>query len=329
MMIMTSPKAAAIDIGSNTIRLIVPSPKGDPTKRFLIRQQRTRLGQGLFKSGKLDPQAVRKSIKVISCYTESALNNGADYILAGATSAVREAKNGSEFIKRLNLELGNKGLKAVILSEKQEAELSAHGTMSALKKPLPERALIFDLGGRSIEMVLINRGKILESISLNLGAVGLTEMFFNSDIPLQKEISDIKEHITNILNTEAGRLIKNAGTFNNKKTGEPQTVLAGSAGTVTTLAAMVQKMETYNPEKIQNFIINYKQIEALSRQLMGLTALKRAELPGLPRDRADIIIAGTIIVLEIMTHFGSDKLIASDAGLLEGLLLAASGRRKI
>jgi len=312
---MVLPTLAAIDIGSNTIRLIVASSMGNGYKRHLVQQRVTRLGEGLKPGAPLSPRAVEETIEVLRDYRAKALALGARSILAGATSAVRDAQGGEAFMTRIDKELG---FQTLILTEKQEAELTAAGVISALPD-VPDEVLIFDLGGRSTEFILIVDGHIRTSTSLGLGAVALTEVFLTSDPPTQREIQALKTEITGILRQGLAPMLNQA---------EPK-ALIGTAGTVTTLVAVMRGLTVYQPELVHNFCLTGQALEGLFERLAGLKASERALIPGLPEDRADIIVAGTGVVLAIMKYINTDQLIVSDAGLLEGLWLAAAEKRRI
>jgi len=306
---------ASIDIGSNTIRLLVASLTKNGIKRLLVKQKVTRLGEGLKPGGSLSTQAKERTLGVLRNFCNEALALKAGPILAGATGAVRETVDGKDFASRVKRELG---LDVLILTARQEADLTAAGVLNA-RPTISDPALIFDLGGRSTEFILTQDGHSLTSASLALGAVSLTEAFFRSDPPTLKEIRALRVEVGAILCQGLAPMLKDA---------KPKTLI-GTAGTVTTLAAMAQELTIYQPELVHNFRLTRKDMEGLFRRLAGLTAAERALIPGLPEDRADIIVAGAGVVLELIRFINTDQLIVSDAGLLEGLWLAAAGLRRI
>ncbi|MBW1708281.1 MAG: Ppx/GppA family phosphatase [Deltaproteobacteria bacterium] len=312
---MTLPILAAIDIGSNTIRLLVASPMRNGFKRHLIQQKVTRLGEGLEPGEPLSPGAVTNTIEVLRDFQKKALASGAHVILAGATSAVREAKGGQDFMSRVSDELG---LETLILTGKQEADLAAAGVISALPS-VSNEALIFDLGGRSTEFIATEDGHVLTSISLSLGAVALTESFLTLDPPALRQLKALQDEVAKVLDQGLTQMLKKV---------KPK-ILIGTAGTVTTLVAMVKKLTVYQPGLVHNRCLTRQDLEDLFKRLSALKAAERASIPGLPEDRADIIVAGTGVVLEIMKYIKTDQLTVSDAGLLEGLWLVAAGQRRI
>jgi len=312
--IMRPSPLAAIDLGSNTVRLLVASGQGAEFERLLLRQEVTRLGEALKPGEPFLPAAARRTWKVLEQYRAEAEALGAGKVVVGATMAVRQAADGSDFLARISLELG---FETLLLSGAQEADLTAAGVMTGLK-PVPDSALIFDLGGRSTEFILTKKGNALETYSLEIGAVALTETYLLSDPPLDGEVKACRAGVDNILRCGFSEW--------DDKAWRPDE-LVGTAGTTTTLAAMAQGLNVYRPELIDNYRLTREVLAGLFQRILALPTIERALIPGLPRDRADIIAAGAAGVLEIMDFFNTNSLIVSDAGLLEGIWLAAAGQR--
>jgi len=313
---MTPAPVAAIDLGSNTVRLLAAKIQGNEIERLLVRQEASRLGQGLRPSRPFFPSAVERTWKVLEDYRRSLAALGVKRVLVGATMAVRQSEDGGEFLSRIERELG---FETIMLTGRQEAELTAAGVMTALD-PIPEEALIFDLGGRSTEFILGSRGQVRKTLSLDLGAVVLTETYLASDPPAEAELVALQAEVSTVLTQALSEW---------READQRPRELVGTAGTVTTLAAMAQGLKAYDPELINNFRLNRGILHGLFRKMIVLPRVKRAMLPGLPEDRADIIIAGAAVTMEVMNFFEANSLVVSDAGLLEGLWLAAAGRRSI
>ena len=307
---------ASIDLGSNTVRLLVASDAGGRIERHLVRQEATRLGQGLRPGGPLLPDAVRRTWKALEDFGKQLSSLGVERVLLGATMAVREAADGPDFMARIEKDLG---FETLILSGSQEAALTAAGVMTGLD-PVPDRAVIFDLGGRSTEFILTRKGLVEASESIDLGAVALFEAHLSSDPPTRVQVEACRSAAAGILSRGLSGFTAGAG--------RPLS-LVGTAGTTTTLAAMAQRLTVYRPELIDNYRLSRVELGGLFEEMLSRTAAERALMPGLPRDRADIIAAGAAAVIEIMDLFEADKLIVSDAGLLEGIWLAAAGKRSI
>ncbi|MEW5722369.1 MAG: Ppx/GppA family phosphatase [Thermodesulfobacteriota bacterium] len=318
MLMTPAPVAApvaAIDLGSNTVRLLVATAAGDRINRHLQRQAVTRLGQGLQPGGSLKSEAVRRTWRVLLEYWSLARGAGAVRTLLGATMAVREAADGREFMDRAGRELG---FTPVILTGRQEADLTVAGVLTALR-PVPETAVVFDLGGRSTEFILTRRREAVWTRSLALGAVALTEALLAGDPPRSEEITAVRDRVKETVTAGLADLPRPAGRME----------LVGTAGTVTTLAAMDQGLAEYRREWVDNYRLNRAGLERLFARMAGLPLAERTTLPGLPADRADVIVAGTAAVLGIMDSFQANHIIVSDAGLLEGLWLAAAGIRSV
>jgi exopolyphosphatase/guanosine-5'-triphosphate,3'-diphosphate pyrophosphatase len=307
---------ASIDLGSNTVRLLVADEAAGRLKRQLILQETTRLGQGLQPGRPFLPQAADRTWQLLTSYRDRLSALGVGHVLLGATMAVRQASDGRAFLDRVAGELG---FDTVILSGHQEAFLTAAGVLTALE-PQPDVAVIFDLGGRSTEFCLAVQGRLQIAASLELGAVALTEQHLASDPPTLRELEACRLEIAAVLGRglmEFQRELKRTG---------PARTLVGTAGTTTTLAAMAQEMVFYKPELIDNFRLERSTLTGLLDRMAAASVSTRALMPGLPRDRADIIVAGAVVVLETMHFFDVDNIIVSDAGLLEGLWLTAAGR---
>ena len=309
---------AAIDLGSNTVRLLAAAPVSARPERLLYRQETTRLGRSLEPGRPLQPEAAAATRKVLRKYCALARSAGAERILVGATMAVRESSNGREFLEQTACELG---VEAVVLSGRGEAELSAAGVLAGLDS-VPPNAVIFDLGGRSTEFILSSGGRAEAVFSLEIGAVSLTEAYLGQDPPKPEEIGGLRAAVDVMiargLPPRALDLVK-----------QSDAALIGTAGTVTTLAAMMLELNEYRPELINNFLMNREALGELFGRLIKLTLEERSETPGLSADREDIIIAGAVVVLAVMDYFQTDRLIVSDAGLLEGLWLAAAGLKEL
>jgi exopolyphosphatase/guanosine-5'-triphosphate,3'-diphosphate pyrophosphatase len=304
---------AAIDLGSNTVRLLVADDiEGAPDRR-LVRQEASRLSRGLRPGRRLAPEAVRRTWAVLENYRRAVEKHGVVRTLLGATMAVRQAADGRELLGRVQRELG---FDARLLSGHDEARLTAAGVMVGLA-PRPRRAVIFDLGGRSTEFVLWNHGHMAADQSLDLGAVGLTEVYLPSDPPSPAEVEAAKEAI--------GRALADLPEDFRHTGGD----LVGTAGTTTTLAAMLLELEEYRPEAVQNMVIERRALERLMEKILAAPTERRAQMPGLPADRADIIPAGALIVKTILDDQRADSFIVSDTGLLEGLWLAAARRLEL
>jgi len=262
------------------------------------------LGRGFFPRRLLSPQVMEKALTVLNRFKNRADQEGVTRIVAAGTGVLRKAENIEVFLERVKKEAG---LSVEILSGLEEAQIMAMGVLSQFSAN-KGKTVIFDMGGGSTEFVFMSNGQIVEQMSLSLGVVGLTEQFLRSDPPRQKETESLKRH---------GRTILEKILSKNDKIKN----LIGTAGTVTTLAAMVKGLSDYDPDQINGTVLFREQLNQLSGEILSLSLDRRVKLAGLEAGRADIIGAGILLVLEIMDHFSRDTLLVSDAGLLEGLIL--------
>ncbi len=299
-------KAAAVDIGTNSIRLL----KAEVNGKELVSGDKslimTRIGQGVNETGKLSPEAIERSVKALGVFAKEARAWGAEKIYALATSAVRDAENKRAFTERVKRECG---LDVEIISGTHEARLGYLGVLAGLSQ-LDDRVLIVDVGGGSTELIVGDSKGILFSKSLNVGAVRMTGKHISTDpvsgeelSRLQRDIRQLAEETLQVIQTYAvGRAI-------------------GIGGTATTLGAMQLEMETYNRFKIQNSTVTLTDISAMNGELAQKSVEERKAIKGLQPKRADIILAGALIIEHVLDTLGLPKLYISDYDNLEGCLV--------
>ncbi len=297
-------KIASIDIGSNTLRLLIAEKTRDGIRAFSRDREIVRLGRSFYPNLLLASQAMEAAITVLSRFKIRTKQEGVRKIIAAGTGVLREAKNSSDFLERVKRETG---VSVKILKGTEEARIMAKGVLSVFPSTFG-RTVIFDVGGGSTEFVVVTDAQIGRRTSLPLGVVELTERFLMSDPPKKKEADSLKVHCQNILRK-------------NLPKDDKINCLIGTAGTITTLAAMVKKLSNYDPEKINETVLTKENLIELSKKILALSCHQRAELTGLETERADIIGAGILLVLEVMDYFSKESLLVSDAGLLEGLIL--------
>lgn len=297
---------AVIDIGTNTVRLIVARPEGPTHRTIHTAQVITRLGAGLVRRPRLDPAAWERTMAALRKLTAQARDAGAARVIAVATSAAREAEDGPAFCQEAAESLG---IRVLPLSGAEEARLTAIGVLWALGS-LEGTCLILDVGGGSTELTWIVSGEVAGRVSLPLGAVRLTEAALHHDPPLPQEIAAVRR-----LTAEA--LTGLAPPLGNGR----ETRLLGTAGTITTLAAIDLRMGTYDATRITGHRLDRDRVETLLSRLGALSLEERRRLPGLEPERADIIVAGAAITAEVMTALGAPTIVVSNGGLREGVLL--------
>jgi exopolyphosphatase / guanosine-5'-triphosphate,3'-diphosphate pyrophosphatase len=297
-------KIASIDIGSNTLRFLIAEKKGDKFRILFRDREIVRLGRNFYPDRLLAPQVVETAVRVLKRFKIRAEQEKVTQLLAVGTGVLREAENTLFFSERVKKETD---ISIRFISGSEEARLMAKGVLS-LFPSTHGKTIIFDLGGGSTEFVFVNDGRMENRISMPLGAVGLTEKFLQTDPPKSNESDSLKVHCRNIL--------RKNWTKNDKVS-----TLIGTAGTVTTLAAMTKNLFDYDPDQINRTVLAKENLFKLSKKILALPFEQRADLTGLESGRADILPAGILLVLEIMDHFSQEMLLVSDAGLLEGLML--------
>jgi len=299
-------RAAVIDLGSNSVRLLIKDISDGLLATVHRELATTRLGRGVVKNSELDRQSVADTLSVVEDFIIKAKSMGAERIFAFGTSALREAKNSGEFIKKLN-ELG---LDVDILPGEKEALLSFIGARAGLG--LSETALVMDIGGGSTELIL-GKEQILKSVSLPLGAVRFTELYFKSEPPNFDDVTKAGEKIR--------ELCFEFASYFKEIQAENRVVAVGVGGTLTTLAAMDQKLEIYDADKVHGYVLKKASIDNIYSKLLKLTTDEKRKLPGLMPQRADIIAAGTFIARSIMENLDIDEITVSETDLMEGYLL--------
>ncbi|MBE9503967.1 MAG: Ppx/GppA family phosphatase [Proteobacteria bacterium] len=314
-------KIASIDIGTNTLRLLIGAVQKDGhiIDSHLMREI-TRLGGG-FDGKRLHPDSEKRTLRAVKIFSDVIKEAGVKKVRASATSVVREAENGKEFIDEIK---SLTGINVDIISGDIEAALTLKGVLSALYQK-ESKALVFDIGGGSTEYIIAESGKVIGLNSLNMGVVSLTEKYLKSDPPSADNLSNIRSAVDSFL-----LALKTPGSGLPELShmgGNSGSILVGTAGTITTLAALDQNLEIYDSRKINNYVLTKDAIDKLFKRLSGMTHEERVAIKALEEGRADLIIAGTIIVQRTMEEFGFNELVVSDYGLLEGLLIDEAERQ--
>ncbi|MDR5683808.1 MAG: Ppx/GppA phosphatase family protein [Armatimonadota bacterium] len=292
---------AAIDIGTHSVRLLVAEITGGRVVPVLRRMEITRLGEGLDDALILAPQAIGRTVRAVREFFDQARAAGARRVVVFGTSAVREARN------RATLERDLSPICLRVLTGTQEADLAFRGVVAGLDG-LPQPALVVDVGGGSTELVLGTREAVRSRVSLPLGAVRLTERFCRSD-----PVADVEAEA--LCRTVSAALRPHRSTF----AGAAQAV--GVGGTVTSLAAIDQGLDPYDPQRVHGYRIPASRLASIARGLCAMPLALRRRLPGLQPQRAEVICAGALIVQTVLEEIGLPDIVASEADLLWGALL--------
>lgn len=298
---------AAIDVGTNTLRLLVAEAVRSDHFTVLHEEQTiARLGEGLMPSRRLQDAPSRRSLTVLRRFAETACRFKAMHVAAVATSAVREASNREEFVVAV---LRESGLSIQVIDGSEEARLTMLGVRRGLRLG-SSRVLVMDIGGGSTEFILA-KGEVIEAIvSTGLGVVKLTEAHLKSDPPTPGELQAIEQVIVDRIGRLRAELPDLEGT-----------VLIGTAGTPTTLAAIDLGLTIYTPARVDGHRLSMTRTRQLLHALATRPLVERSKIPLLEPGRADVIVAGTTLVVTVMGALGYDEFIVSDSGLREGILL--------
>ncbi|MEV7177284.1 Ppx/GppA phosphatase family protein [Kitasatospora sp. NPDC093679] len=307
---MTATRVAAIDCGTNSIRLLIADLDpatgeiADLDRRMII----NRLGQGVDSTGRLHPDALERTFAACREYAEiiAAHGVGPERIRFVATSASRDAENAAEFTEGVR---GILGVVPEVVSGDEEARLSFTGatkelTGGSLKPPY----LVFDLGGGSTEFVL-GGDEVQAARSVDIGCVRMTERHFGgAELPTEDQIARAKADILAALDTAAETVpLTEAAT------------LVGLAGTVTTVAGIVLGLPEYDSAKIHHARLDVEQVRATATRLLHSTHAERTAIPVMHPGRADVIAAGALVLLEIMERTGAAEVVVSEHDILDGI----------
>jgi exopolyphosphatase/guanosine-5'-triphosphate,3'-diphosphate pyrophosphatase len=303
-------RLASVDVGTNSTRLLVADVDGDRILDQLEREMViTRLGRGVDRTRRFEPASLRRTLDVLGDYAERCRRLGVEATRVVATSATRDATNRDEFLGGVR-ELF--GVDAEVLSGDEEAATSYLGAIHDLGGD--ERTLVIDIGGGSTEFIIGNHDPEA-MLSIDIGCVRLLERHLSSDPPTPGEVAalraDVREHLEKVFDAL-----------------DPSTArrVVGVAGTVTTVAALTLGLEVYDPERIHHAEITAAGIHETAERLVAMTIAERAALPVMAKGREDVIAAGGLVMDEICTTFGFQRMIASESDILDGVLLGLSRR---
>ena len=308
---------AGIDIGTLTCRLLIAdlSP-GQPLKELRSDRRILRLGEGVDRTKRLSSAAMDRTITCIQEWHNVINAYHVEAIAVVATSAVRDAGNRQEFLERVKREAG---FDVEVITGDEEARRTLLGIRSGLPAGITD-ILALDIGGGSTEFILDRVGQKPTVRSIDIGVVRLCERLLRHDPPTGEEVREAREWVSR----ETKAAVANMGNHR-------QATFVGTAGTITSLAAMSQKLQTYEPARIHNYTLKLETIQELEHTLLSRTKAERVGLPGLEKNREEVIAAGAIIIRTIMETLDQKECLVSDLGLREGVLidLAGQGRKSV
>lgn len=307
---MTDPVLAAIDCGTNSTRLLVSRGSGPDGEALARLNTITRLGRGVSATGELAPDAIERTMDALRRYRGVMDEHGVEHLRVTATSAARDAANRDEFFDLAEAVLG---VRPELLSGDAEAALSFLGATAELDAS-DGPFLVVDIGGGSTEFI-VGTDSVEESRSIDIGCVRFHETYMESDPPLPEELHACISVATAWFDDIARQIpgLTTAAT------------VVGLAGTVTTVAAIELGLAEWDRDAIHHFVLTRSAIEDVFRTLATESLEDRKHNPGLEDARADVIVAGTCILVALVRWLDVDEILVSEADILDGLI-ASIGR---
>jgi exopolyphosphatase / guanosine-5'-triphosphate,3'-diphosphate pyrophosphatase len=307
-------RLAGIDIGTLTCRLLIADISTNGRLSELQSERRIlRLGEGVDQTGHLSIAAIDRVIQCLRKWRERIDASHVDATAAVATSAVRDAANRDEFLHRVKHETG---FEVELISGEEEARR----TLLGIRSGLPDRVtdvMALDIGGGSTEFILDRPGHRSLVRSIDIGVVRVCERLLHHDPPTDDEVCQAREWVAR--DTKAA--LADMGNYE-------KATFVGTAGTITSLAAMAQQLPTYEPARIHNSRLHLTTIQELERTLLRRKKSDRIGLPGLEKGREEVIAAGAIIIRTVMETLGMSAVLVSDLGLREGVLIELARRTR-
>jgi exopolyphosphatase / guanosine-5'-triphosphate,3'-diphosphate pyrophosphatase len=301
-------RIAVVDIGTNSTRLLVCAVENQRVTDELDRRSIvTRLGAGVDADGRLGQEAMERVFKVLEEYRRAIDSHHADRSIGVLTSAVREAANGREFAEEVEQRFR---ITPYILSGDEEARLTFLGATSERDPADRTPIAVIDIGGGSTEINVGSGREATFHVSTRAGVVRQTERHLHEDPPTDAEMERAREEVRDILRE---------GVPAGERTAVQHAIAV--AGTATSLAAIDQCLDPYDPDKVHGYRLTRDEISKILAHLASMPLAERRRVPGLDPDRAPTIIAGAIILVEVLTLFGLDQVEVSEHDILRGAAL--------
>jgi len=299
-------RVAAVDLGTNSTRLLVADVGNESLEEVTRVTKITRLGEGVDERKRLLPVPIARVRNVLTDFRREAEELGAERTLAVATSAVRDAENGEAFLGEIEWSYG---FTTRLLTGDEEAQLTFRGV--SLGREVAADTLVIDIGGGSTEFVVGSPAGLRFHDSLDLGCVRLTERFLHSDPPTREELDACAEAVRALLAERVPGDVR------------PETAI-GVAGTITSIAALDLELAKYDADRVHGHRVSRQGVAAQLDRLASVPTAERRQIPALDPDRAPVIVAGAVILKEALDHFGLDVLEVSEHDILDGAALEAA-----
>jgi exopolyphosphatase/guanosine-5'-triphosphate,3'-diphosphate pyrophosphatase len=304
-----SHRVAVVDIGTNSARLLVADVLDGVVTPVERRSTVTRLGRGVDLSGRLSAEAIEDACAAIGEYVAVYRELGAETVVAIATSAVRDAENGSAFVAELRERFA---LSARVLDGEEEARLTYLGATS--EHAPSEPTLVVDIGGGSTELIVGTGAEISFRASLQAGVVRHSERHISSDPPTVIELEALASDVRGLIDAAIGDGVEASAGI-------------AVAGTPTSLGAIEMELEPYDPAQVHGHVLSLTSIQRMLSLLASTPLSRRVEIPGMHPDRAPTIVAGVVILIETMRAFGLEQIEVSEHDILYGTAISAASDR--
>lgn len=320
-------RVAGIDCGTNSVRLLIADlgePGADPPLTDVVRRMEiVRLGEGVDRTRRLAPEAIDRTRRALTGYAAEIAAHGAERVRMCATSASRDADNAAEFVAMVQATLG---VTPEVVTGDEEARLTFAGAVGGLAATAAAPYLVVDIGGGSTEFV-VGAGTVDRAVSVDIGCVRMTERHLRDDPPTPAQIDaaqrDIADAVDRALTAVglAGRAPSAAGSTDGTPADGPPT-LVGLAGSVTTVAGIALGLDAYRPERLHHATVSYRQVAAVTAELLAMPVTERLRIPVMHPGRADVIAAGAMVLRIIMERAGVPAVVASEHDILDGICLS-------
>ena len=299
-------KIGTIDIGTNSMRLLIADYKNNKIENRKKYINITRIGQGVDDKGYITEEALERNLNALKEFADKCIEEKCEKVYCMGTSALRDSKNGQDFVNRAK-ELTNIDVK--IICGEEESNLGFMGVLEGAGGDKSNYILVLDIGGGSTEFIVGNEDGIKFCKSENVGALRMTEKFITTDPISDEEFNKMSDFIEK---TISSTLDKIKGMHVSK--------LVGIGGAITSLSAMNQQLEVYSMEKVHNSVFTKKDLEKILQNLKKMTLSDKKTIKGLQPKRADIITAGVKILHIVMEKLEIEKIMISEYDNLEGLI---------
>ena len=297
-------RVAAVDVGTNSTRLLVAEAQADGFRPIDRRMTITRLGEGVDRRRAFAPEALQRTLATVAEYAAVCGEYSVERLRVTGTSAVRDARNRDEFFEGVRVLTGTD---PEVLSGEEEARATFRGTVSDL--PGKRAVLVVDIGGGSTELIA-GVGEPRALVSMDFGCVRMFEKHLHSDPPAPEELASLRAEVGAAIEGVRNDLEVPAGAL-----------LIGVAGTVTQLATLNAGLPVYDPDVTHHAVLSHGDVRRLARRLETLPYEKRSRVKGLEPGRVDVIVAGAEILLCVMESFDAPEVLVSEKDILDGLVL--------